>query len=54
MLKKTKPPTKDKVARVSDVSASLESGRVSLLNGDWNDEFLDQLAKFLQLNTMIW
>lgn len=45
-VKEDKPPTKDKVARVSDVSASLESGRVSLLNGDWNDEFLDQLAKF--------
>ena len=45
-VKEDKPPTKDKVARVSDVSASLESGRVSLLNGDWNDEFLDQLSKF--------
>jgi len=45
-VKEDKPPTKDKVARVSDVSASLESGRVSILNGDWNDEFLDQLAKF--------
>ena len=45
-VKEDKPPTKDKVARVSDVSASLESGRVSLLNGDWNEEFLDQLSKF--------
>jgi len=45
-VKEDKPPTKDKVARVSDVSASLESGRVSILNGDWNDEFLYQLAKF--------
>ena len=45
-VKEDKPPTKDKVARVSDVSASLESGRVSLLNGDWNSKFLDQLVKF--------
>ena len=45
-VKEDKPPTKDKVARVSDVSASLESGRVSLLNGDWNEDFLEQLAKF--------
>jgi len=45
-VKEDKPPTKDKVARVSDVSASLESGRVSLLNGDWNIKFLDQLVKF--------
>ena len=33
-VKEDKPPTKDKVARVSDISASLESGRVSLLNGE--------------------
>ena len=45
-IKEDKPPTKDKVARVSDISASLESGRVSLLNGKWNEEFLDQLVKF--------
>jgi predicted phage terminase large subunit-like protein len=45
-VKEDKPPTKDKVARVSDISASLESGRVSLLNGKWNEEFLDQLSKF--------
>jgi len=45
-VKEDKPPTKDKVARVSDISASLESGRVSLLNGKWNGEFLDQLTKF--------
>ena len=45
-VKEDKPPTKDKVARVSDVSASLESGRVSLLYGDWNNILLDQLTKF--------
>ena len=45
-VKEDKPPTKDKVARVSDISASLESGRVSLLNGDWNSKFLEQLVKF--------
>ena len=45
-VKEDKPPTKDKVARVSDISASLESGRVSLLYGKWNEEFLDQLTKF--------
>ena len=41
-----KPPSKDKVARVSDISATLESGRVSLLKGEWNEEFLHQLARF--------
>ena len=45
-IREDKRPTKDKVARVSDISASLESGRVSLLNGDWNREFLEQLTKF--------
>ena len=45
-VREDKPPTKDKVARVADISATLESGRVGLLQGKWNNEFLDQLTKF--------
>ena len=45
-VKEDKPPSKDKVARVQDVSASIESGRVSLFKGDWNEEFLNQLTRF--------
>jgi len=45
-VKEDKPPSKDKVARVQDISASLESGRVSLLKGKWNEEFLQQLVRF--------
>ena len=45
-VREDKPPSKDKVARVQDISASLETGRVSLLKGDWNEEFLQQLIKF--------
>jgi len=45
-VKEDKSPTKDKVARVADISATLESGRVSLLNREWNSEFLEQLTKF--------
>jgi len=45
-IREDKPPTKDKVARVQDISATLESGRVSLLAGGWNETFLDQLSKF--------
>ena len=45
-IREDKPPTKDKVARVQDVSATLESGRVTILKGDWNDDFIDQLTKF--------
>ena len=45
-VREDKPPSKDKVARVSDISASLESGRVSLLKGKWNEEFLNQLVRF--------
>ena len=45
-VREDKPPSKDKVARVQDISASLESGRVSLLRGRWNEEFLQQLVKF--------
>ena len=45
-VREDKSPTKDKVARVADVSATLESGRVSLLEGEWNKVFLDQLTRF--------
>jgi len=45
-VREDKPPSKDKVARVQDISAALESGRVSLLRGKWNEEFLQQLVKF--------
>jgi len=45
-VREDKPPSKDKVARVQDISATLESGRVSLLNGKWNEEFIQQLVKF--------
>ena len=45
-VREDKPPSKDKVARVQDISASSETGRVSLLKGDWNEEFLQQLVKF--------
>jgi predicted phage terminase large subunit-like protein len=45
-VREDKPPSKDKVARVSDISASLESGRVSLLKGKWNEEFINQLVRF--------
>tara|TARA_R100000805_G_C3623785_1_gene130077 strand:- start:2955 stop:4412 length:1458 start_codon:yes stop_codon:yes gene_type:complete len=45
-IREDKPPSKDKVARVQDISAALESGRVSLLRGQWNEEFLQQLVKF--------
>ena len=45
-IREDKPPSKDKVARVQDISATLESGRVSLLNGKWNEEIIQQLVKF--------
>jgi predicted phage terminase large subunit-like protein len=45
-IKEDKPPTKDKVARVQDISASIETGRVSLLKGGWNEEFLLQCQQF--------
>ena len=45
-VREDKPPTKDKVARVQDISAALESGRVSLVKGEWNEEFIQQCVKF--------
>ncbi len=45
-IKEDKPPTKDKVARVQDISATIETGRVSLMKGHWNEEFLLQCQSF--------
>ena len=45
-IREDKPPTKDKMARVQDISPTLETGRVSLLKGAWNDEFLMQCQQF--------
>lgn len=42
----SKPPAKDKVARISDVVSVMEAKRVVLLEGMWNDNFLSQLAQF--------
>lgn len=40
------PPSKDKVSRVKDTSPIMESGRVSIIRGGWNRDFLDQLTTF--------
>ena len=45
-VREDKPPTKDKVARVQDISPTLETGRVTLLKGAWNEEFLMQCQQF--------
>lgn len=45
-VKEGKPPAKDKTARVKDSSPTMEAGRVKLIRGPWNSEFLDQLATF--------
>ena len=45
-VQEDKPPSKDKVARVQDVSATMESGRVKILKGKWNSEFLLQCEQF--------
>ena len=41
-----KPPTQDKVSRVSAVTPIIESGRVKLLDGRYIDEFLNECASF--------
>lgn len=42
----SKSPSKDKVARISDVVNIIESKRVTLLEGMWNDNFLSQCSQF--------
>jgi len=45
-VKEGKPPAKDKISRVFDSSPTLEAGRVRLIKGHWNEEFLQQLCTF--------
>jgi predicted phage terminase large subunit-like protein len=39
-------PKDDKVTRVNSVSPKIEAGRVFLVEGNWNDSFLNQCASF--------
>ena len=41
-----KPPTQDKVSRVSAVTPIIESGRVKLFDGRYIDDFLNECASF--------
>jgi predicted phage terminase large subunit-like protein len=41
-----KPPTQDKISRASSISAFVESGRVSMLDGRYIDNFLNELKGF--------
>jgi predicted phage terminase large subunit-like protein len=42
----SKPPSKDKVARVSDIVSVIEARRVNIVEGLWNDNFLAQCSQF--------
>jgi len=45
-IKDDAAPIKDKVARATDISPICESGRVKIIQGPWNDAFLDQIKTF--------
>lgn len=45
-VKEGVPPAKDKVSRVNDSSPIMEAGRIKLIRGRWNKEFLEQLTTF--------
>lgn len=45
-IKEGVPPSKDKISRVKDTSPVMESGRVKLIRGNWNNAFLDQITMF--------
>lgn len=45
-IKEDKSPTKDKEARVNDIVSFLEAGRVFLVRGGWNTDFITQCATF--------
>lgn len=39
-------PVDDKITRVSNISAFIESGKANLIRGQWNDNFLGECASF--------
>ncbi len=41
-----KAPDRDKITRVSSITPLIESGRVKLLSGNWNEPFLNQAVTF--------
>lgn len=43
---KLNPKSKDKIERVTAAQPSLESGRVILIQDDWNEMFLSEMASF--------
>ena len=45
-VKEGTPPDKDKEARVKGASPTMEAGRVKLIQGDWNVEYINQLSTF--------
>lgn len=42
----SKPPNDDKITRASGVAPFLESGRVIMVEGDWNDDFIQHCIGF--------
>lgn len=45
-VKETEPPTDSKETRLKVVSPRIECGRVVLVEGTWNDDFLDEVCGF--------
>jgi predicted phage terminase large subunit-like protein len=45
-IKEGKSPVTDKTARANDASPTVEAGRVKLIRGPWNTEFVDQVCTF--------
>lgn len=45
-VRETQPPTDSKVTRFKVVSPRIECGRVFLVGGDWNEDFLNQICAF--------
>lgn len=39
-------PTKDKLARATEITAKCEAGRVKLIKGNWNEAFLNEVCGF--------
>lgn len=45
-IKESTPPDRDKVTRAQGITSFVESGRVKLVKGHWNERFLHQVCTF--------
>ena len=42
----SEPPKEDKLQRATSITATVEAGRIILIDGNWNESYLDEVCNF--------